>query len=716
MMLRVDGEYLDFEGDIDVEAQIKLFEEIDSNQGDWSYSFELSKTNHNLKKLGLPFPDTVKSIFNSVQCDIINDSGFLIYSGSLRVEKISETISCSFFSGNNDWFNLLNEPMSSLPLYKYDYNITEANIMASWAYTKGMVFPLIDTGALVTRSFPSLKIEDFTGCLYVRELMRDVFNPHGIKLKGDLFDDDTYNRLIIATNGKSQSDVANRSSYIQKTTAQSAVFNALVSFQNETIYPFFDGSNNNYDTTLYRYTADVKMRVKIDVTLQVAATVGAPNISVFDLIFQVNGSTYRAFSYSVNSTGGPLSKSFDLPLEAGDYTDLRITVTALNGLNITSGSIKITPSYIYRAFGASSVPNWTQLEFVSNIFRLFNPLVSFDSSKRELTVDLFNKIRSKQEIDISDDIELIETDYSEFISSYGKRNIFKYRESDDEDLRIYNVNNFIKYGSGNIQVNNDFIDDSAEVVESDFTSPVTYLNGVFDASMERIHYVELDEITETSITSISNASGIPRFNITNADQTYAIGDLVRFDLVVDSYDGDWVINAVTSSYITVIGLGYSSSTTGTATLMRHKFTSDDNVYLFVNAAFVQNLFFSSNYSMVINSTPFTYTSLAYFNMLSNGREINTKYKQSLAFGQLNNPLSSQMTLLTTYWSIFYTIMNDPTMLRVAGYFNLTKFSELKTFLRPLRVKLNESSNQYYLNRITGYKDKSIPCEAELIKL
>lgn len=44
MMIRVAGEFLDFNEEIEIERQIKLFEDIDSTNGDFSYTFELPKT------------------------------------------------------------------------------------------------------------------------------------------------------------------------------------------------------------------------------------------------------------------------------------------------------------------------------------------------------------------------------------------------------------------------------------------------------------------------------------------------------------------------------------------------------------------------------------------------------------------------------------------------------------------------------------------------
>ena len=714
MMIKANGEFLDFNDDIEIESQVKLFDDIESMQGDWSYQSEMDATNHNLKVLGLPFPDTIKTIYRSVPAELIDDSGDKVYTGSIRVENISGgTIKFSFFSGNNDWFGLLSDPISALPLFKYDIDLTENNIIGTWDSTSGLVFPIIDTGTLITRAYRSVIIEDFIASMYVKDLMKDIFNAQGIKLTGDLLNDNLYNSLLVTSNGRSQDEVINRSSYVNKTTAQNSITSLTkITFQDETTYPFRDGSQGNFAASTY--TADVKMRVKLDFSLHMLLVAGTSYVYTYK-----NGVQLNRYGINEGIFGGiaDFSKSVDLVLNAGDYLEIFANVNTAVSVSVTSGTIKVTPIYIYKAFGKSSVPNWTQLEFVSNVLRPFNVLPYYNSDSKTLTLDLFNKIKEKEPIDISDDIEVTETDYSEFVSSYGRSNIFKYQEGSDEDLREYNISNFISYGSGDLTIDNDFIKQSVDVVESDFTTPITYLNGGFDCSMERINFVELEEVSDHSITSVVDASGDPQLTIASASTIFAEGDIVRIETTVDTYNGDWIVNGVGANFIVLIGnVSFDGNATGTATLMRHRFTTDDNVYLFVNVPFAQCLFFSSNYTFTFDQTPVTFASLAYFNLLSNGREINTKFKQSLSFGTVNNPLSYQQTLLQTYWPIFSAILNDPLMLRISAMFQKSKFILIKTFLRPLRVKTVQTNNLYYLNRTTGYKSGHQKCEGEIIKL
>lgn len=715
MMIKANGEYLDFNGEVEIESQIKLFETPELSAGDYSYDISIQDNGHNRKILGIPRADTVKIIYQAIPSEVIDDTGQSIYMGKLQVNRIEGGfISSTFYAGNTEWFAELSQPLSSLPLYRYDTEITEANIIASFANNTGLVFPIIDTGALVSRSYNNLKVEDFVGCFYIKTLFNEIFNPKGIKVIGDFIDSPLFQKLIVASNTRSQDDIKSRSMYADKTVAQNAIGSPTkVTFEDETTFPFFDGAQNNFVSSTY--TADVAMRVNIVINLNITRAVATTGfISV-----RVNGNSVATFA--VGGGGTPITFSFtkevNTILQAGDVVEIYAGILSGTIINVNYGTLKITPSYIYKAFGVSSVPNWTQMEFVSNILRLFNVLPSYDTASKTLTLDLFNNIKNKEYVDLSHEVTIDAVDFSEFVSGYAKNNIFKYQESEEEDLRIYNISNFISYGSGNLTIDNDYIENSKDIVESDFTSPITYLNGVFDMSIERINFVQLDEISDNDITSVSDSSGTPRFNITNADVIFTAGDLVRLDTLLDSYNGEWVVNNVTSTYIELNGPVFEASTTGTATLLRHQFTTDDSVYLFVNVDNVAPSFFSSNETILIEeSTSSSVASVAYFNLLSNNTQINRVFKQSLSFGAVNNPLSYQLTLLDTYWPLFSRVLNEPVMGFASGYLKKTTFEKIKTFLRPVMIQTEETRNLYYMNRNRSYKGSETPCSLELIKL
>ena len=87
MYIRINGEYLEFSESIYVEKRAKLFENASKAAGDFSYSFDLIRSQKNMRLLGVPIPDSAsKQVYTAVQCDLVNSAGESIYSGSIRVD------------------------------------------------------------------------------------------------------------------------------------------------------------------------------------------------------------------------------------------------------------------------------------------------------------------------------------------------------------------------------------------------------------------------------------------------------------------------------------------------------------------------------------------------------------------------------------------------------------------------------------------------------
>lgn len=708
MMLRVENAYLDFNQVVEQDRQAKLFESIEEISGDVSFEFEIELTQVNALALGFPYPDVdSKRVYQNIDADLMNEEGQLVSRGFIKIErKIGKNLMCSFFGGNSNWFAMLTGNMTDLRLSQYDVEQTTANIISSWTQTEGIVWPLIDTGALSTRSFRNAKIEDFTPGFYVKTLFFQIFQQAGLKITGELLKDWRYNNLIVCSNGRSQEQIDSRSSYALKNTPQTISFPTpeVITFDDDSTFPYFDGSQNNFNLALSRYVADIKMRVTVLGSCTITSSLGG------GLSIRKNGTAI--IGGFIQSTEHTVSGSVDL--DAGDYIELSFLPFTAVTTDVIAATFKITPSYIYKAYGVSSVPKWTKQDFVSQVLALFNVVPAYDTYTKTVTFNLFDKIKSKEPIDVSEFIEVIEEDYSEFISDYGKNNNFKYQETDIDNLQKYNISTFLKYGTGVIEVENDFIEESVDVLESDFAAPISYINGAFDMSLERIQFVEIDEDESTTITSVTDLGGTANFHI--SEDIFAVNDLVRItDSSNISYNGEYVVASLGAGTIVIRGIDFDTDATGTITKLVHQFTNDDSVYLFLN---IPNYNFTK-----VSSTSFFYfedvsygaVSIAYFNLLNTGRQINTDYKQGLSFGSIVNPLFYQRTMLQDYWASFGRILNDPVRIRANANLPWKVHNEID-FLRPIMIKTLETVNLYYCNRERGYNNSYTPCELELIKL
>lgn len=711
MMIKVSGGFLDFDGDVDVERQVKLFENIDETWGDFSYSFELEKTSNNMRLLGYPMPDNIsKQTYQRIEASLLNSSGETLYSGYLRIERVARIVQASFFSGNNNWMGLLSGAMIDMDLSKYDQVMTEANIVSRMDADSGVVFPLVDTGTLVTRSHPSLKIEDFAGAFYLHTLFKEVFYQSGLKVNGELLDDTLFNQIIIVSNTRSKVEFDRNSVYVAANSGQTISGATLVDY-NLTTNPYFVGDNITFvgDSQFY---ANVDMIVDIQASYQTNEAVWAtlsigPSVIPPTLDFKVGDSnTLEAKNVKILS---------------GQRVALSLNNLFGSSKTLISSTFKITPKFIYKAFGASTVPNWTKLQFVSNILSAFNVISDFDASTRTVTLNLFNNIKSKSPIDISEYLEIGEIDYSTFISDYGKRSTLSYSDSDDEDLRLYNIATFNKYGSGIINVDNDFIQDSSEIVSLDFSSPIGYVNPTVSMSMEKMGYLEHEDGVQMDITSVTDSGGTPNFNVDETDEDveniFNANDLVRIETNVVAYNGDYVIESVsTLGYVVIRGLTFDANATGTITKLDPKLTTNDSVYMLVNTREKQVSYLSNRISSIwIEGTEYTDLTLGFFNLINIGASVNLDFRQGLSFGEIEDPLFYQRTLKDRYWGIVERILNDPAKAIALAHLPSHVFKLVSPF-RPVLVRTMETTNMYYVNRITGYRESYLPCTMELIKL
>jgi hypothetical protein len=728
MILKVSNEYLDFNADIELERQIKLFEDVSKTAGDFSYAFEVELTNHNIRVLQCPFPDNAaKNVYHKVDAELLGNDGNPLIRGFIRVEKIRGRIaSCSFFSGNNNWFAMLSGPLADIDFSEFDSDQNITDIIASKGNTSGITWPIIDSGPLITRSYRQMTVEDFSPGIYVHTVIKKIFQYHSIKLRGELLNDPTFKSITTHRGVKSTVDIDASSSYVEKTSTTlmpTELDFYKVTWDNDSTYPFYDGDNDPFDLPNSRWVAPEKMRIRLEASLTPEIIDSSYSVRVY---IYINGVfTFVDVGLAVGglyndaAVGDIVTIDRRIVVEKGDVIEIYSQWQQSSGStqnNIVSGTLKITPEFIYHVSGASLVPPWTQQEYVSTVLAMFNVISSYDAVTKTLTLNLFDKIKSKRPVDISEYVNQPEVDYSQFISNYGKRNLFSYSEEDFGDLRDYNIQNFFRYAQGSVDVDNDHLEDSQDVLESDFSSPVGYLNTVFDMSMERMDLITLQEDETVDFTFV-NDDGTGQAILTVDKDIFFPGDVVRITESTNAkYNGDWVVDVRSTGSIELEGLNFDTDATGKVTRLIHSYNDTDSVYVLYNIPDYALSKFSGRSSFRLDTTNITRHSVAFFSLLNTTRQINQDYVQGLSFGPISHPLFYQRTLLQSYWSLFEKILNDPVMLIFEDAHLPFNVNAQIDFLSPIFVKTQESSNLYYCNRQTGYRSKEFPCILELIKL
>jgi hypothetical protein len=716
MILRSNNRILDFNDDIEMERICKLFEKIDSTNGDFSYKFEIPFTKQNDEILTFPFADvSSKRVYKNIDCELMDNDGDVLYNGFLRVERVDfdkRLYECSFFSGNLNWISKLTGQVSDADFSAYAVQINETNIVNSWTQKSGVVFRLFDSGNLITRSHDKTVIEDWAPMMFVKEIFFKIFNSHSIKIQGDILNDWAFNNMLVCANTHDQDEVDNRTSFVAKNTTQTVTSdNTIITFQDDSTYPYYNSPNNNWNLVGNSYIADSKtiLRIEAELTYNTAAA----HIAILK-----NGVV--VIPNVGSSSTGTASFIRYISVVAGDVVQLEVLDT-FGITQLFTFTLKISPAFLYDVLGKNVVPKWTQQQFVTNVLSLFNVVSDYDNYSKTITFNLFEKLSSRESRQLPVTIQSETTDYVEFISNYGKNNYFGYNSGSDENLKQYNVTHFIRYGQGNIPVDNDFLQLSAEVVKSDFTSPISYINKQLGSlSLERTNIFE-SQSTDTQNVNVTNNAGTARFNVPL--DTYLAGFVVKIEMdSISQYNGEWVISTVGSGYFEVSDIKYVADDDGKATLLITKTTSSDNVYIFLDAGARNYIDIGAFSSVYIGANTHTQPGYCYFSLLYIGKPVNALFNQSLSFG-IDNKTSAaaslnqnyQRSLLDTYWPSFKRILNDPAKMYMKGFLSKKTFKDIGP-LNPVTLQTEESANQYYVNRITSYKNSYSECTLELIKL
>lgn len=715
MIIKVGNDFLEFDDDIEVERQVKLFEDVSAIEGDFSYSFEIPKTQHNVATLELYTADNAsKPWMFKIPASLLSNDGNENYIGYIRIEKNGETdkaYQASFFSGNSNWFDILNLPLrNSFTWKQYDTDYTLNNIRESWnsLYRGAITFPLLDRGALSTRGSASFWLEDFHPFVFVKDVVQTIVNQSGIKITGDILKDPRYTAMITSNNGRSgiEQRIEDRSVKVGKTVPQTATgaTYSKVTFDNFSGI-FYNSTNLNWDASQNRYIVDSDLS-----EWQINLLFNMDRKSWYNLQIRVNGLTVATKTFR-NVSQLTYTRTFDTTIFAGSYIEVWFGMMAgifASGNILTSSYLIVEPIKFRKVYVDQLLPDQTASEFLANIFRLLNMLVTYNPKSQEIKTTSFQSIAQKPEIDISQYVTVIEDDYEDFVSNYAKRNFLVWQDQTNIDTDEYNESNIIPFGGGAIDIENDFLEDEADIVELDFVAAFQKNYDFMAASFPNLKYVEVVTTDETdSFSSVSDhGDGRARFNNINVISDADI--LVRIsDSTVEEYNGDYRIEIINtgSNYAVLQDLIYIGTATGTMTVLDWEDQNNDEQVL---------LLASPVNTPLIDFTGTDQAWLEFGVPLVNGEFSNTVAGYLFPNKNLRGSLVFQDNIETD-WGLTSRMLNSGVKTLVSANLPAKIYGDID-FLSPLRIKTAKVNSIFYPNRITGYNDEKTECDIELVKL
>jgi len=740
MIVKVGDEYLEFNGDIVIEKQLFSFATL-TTAGTFSYSFTVEPTAQNRRLLNVLNVSNNENACLVENVQIQTDGGITLFIGYINVDN-SIGIDCSFFSDNNNFFSKITGKCIDLDLSAYDIETREDTIISSWSNNTGVVWPLIDIGVLKSRSDYFLQCDfnqriqafetpgqgttvknEFQPFLFVKHIVNAIMSKAGLTISGDLLKDANYNNLITTNNSQKKLEViANQNisvaSKIPQTVAN--VTPTKLSFELVNTSPQYQSKLNNWDTSINRFTATYQCVIHVEFTASVSDTSKETHFH-----FDVNGvNRYNAF---VNgSTPNPVKYSGYLFMKAGDYFEMFSFVDSGPGTNdINTATLKISAVATDFVFASTLCPNANSVDFLSDIFKMFNVIASYNQYSKVVNTVLYKDITSYPEQDLSEYINNInELSNYNLISNYGQINTISYKAADNDLIKNYNDSHVLQWGQGSFDVNNRSLKKLKEFTSLDFIAPYCYRNDLFKTFLVESDYLTIEDSEVTyAITSVTNSGGLAVFHTSGGNFTF-------------------------------FNIPYVGNATGTLTLQQYKLnTSDDQIVAlyFPDVTLPQKIRFSvggdnsvvppvgsvdpmrSSCWKISDSTIINYNGqwqlfdngidtwpevyhenvgVAVFVKSKDGSELDI-VRQGLSFGDIDGFDSLNMT--DTYYGAIRDSLNNPINPIVEFLLPEQVFLNLD-LTKPIRLKTEKFNSLFIANKLTGYKDSVTPCILELVKI
>ena len=178
------------------------FGDISTRRGGFSNDFTLPLTSKNEEALGYPSDLNIdnRNPYQKVDAQLIDD-GAVISIGYLRYKIVSDnTIQCSFFSDNTEWFNLIKDKnlidldLSSLD-HTWDYTNIETAINAEGSL--GYTYPIIDYGEFLSHDTNEVDDTSLFPAIYFSTVLSQIYSDIGWSVTGELLTDERFIRQVV---------------------------------------------------------------------------------------------------------------------------------------------------------------------------------------------------------------------------------------------------------------------------------------------------------------------------------------------------------------------------------------------------------------------------------------------------------------------------------------------------------------------------------------
>lgn len=397
--------------------------------------------------------------------------GEVVFSGVARLKKFTGGWQVELDENKTNLFDqLADKPIRSLDLSRFNHNWNLSKIQVMNAVPDGVVYPLIDYGAIEEGVVPS---DTMYPAVTAKLLLEQMFSESGYKAEGDWLQDGLLNAIAFPFVEEKPSAVDDdwaKARYARVTMTDApdtkvGGLELLTKFRSlNRIQPFNvdsrfsegfeDGKQDNYNTTTYTYTADTNMRLTVYAFQAFRAKVTSGAVEV-KLIVEVNGAEVAQGYFSKGgpyNTIGPLAKddkvsvSVSLNLKAKDTAKIRLKVEKRTTFGVMEVIIYNTSATSFASFEpdktlqygdtwpvARNLPDLKCFDILSTVAFLTSGIWDVDDVSGTVRLVLLKDTVRLPPEDWSDRITDVEPSWIPAVEPYAQKNYLKWKPTDSVD-------------------------------------------------------------------------------------------------------------------------------------------------------------------------------------------------------------------------------------------------------------------------------------------
>lgn len=707
-MIKIGNEYLEYSDLPDVVRQVKTPDTIDA-AGDFSYSFTVQPTPNNIRIIKAGLNQSDGNLNKKIYCTY-ERFGNPIHVGYLTIDRTTSSgIDLTFYSGNTEWFQVIKQAGAIYNLDLSAYKLPLANtvpsavIVNSWTATEGIIYPLADMGYLF--DIGPATVENFLPMVYVKTVMKAIFQQNGFKLDGEILSDSIYNQLVAGVDNQfdpSLEYLTSRNAYIGKGTQGLNTTPQLVTFTLDT-YPYYNGGQFGGN----RYTADEDMSMVVTVDFQL--DFGAP----YNIELRRNGSVID----TIQSSGSNISVSFNdrnvVTIDEGQYFEVWMYLDS-GTANIVSGSVNYRMVRFDATYPQFLFGNMTQIDFVRGIFRMLNVVSTYDQFSKTVTCNLFRNVKNS-EVDLSTYVSDIEVDNTSLSEEIGTQTIFKFQDGGGEQITDYNNRNSIPYGGGAIISDSEILSQDVEF-DVPFTASYGYYNSTFKTWLADLGIVSFEEQEDGfTITSVTNSGGNALFT-TSDDHNLDQLDYVK---ITNTSTGEYlgrrrVSTVVSATEFRLQDTPYTSTVAVTGSGVKLNSSSNLNGSVFIGMVlpnYPVSSFMKNETTIDYAGTP--YSNIAFFYFVKDNLNLPIdNFRELPVFG---TNVVGAITLLDKYYGEQKKYFNNPVKLLANMHMPLNVYNSIDR-TKSVSIKTEFLNAKGFIIKDEGYKGPDVTGLFEIVNL